>query len=450
MILRRTILKSAFAALALSVATPTLVQAEERTPVVATFSILGDMVKQIGGDHIALKTLVGHDGDAHVYQPTPADAKAVATAKVLFVNGLEFEGWIDRLVDASGFKGTRIVATKGIEPIPFEEGGDDDGHSDGHGGGEHAFEWAGVFELAAGTYKWSFAKVKGDYADPAMKMVILESGDIEASEETAEKLLKAKESVAKKDSGVLVANDKAYSLGFDQTKDMTVFSVEIKKDGKYTFFTEHMPFEFEANEHFFKDVAGKDVEPVAQEPDSGHHHHHGAFDPHAWQSIGNALIYVDNITDALAKADPGHAAIFKKNRDAYVAELKKLQAEITSTMKALPESSRTVVTSHDAFGYFAKQYGLTFEAPSGLSTESEASAADVAKLIEQMREKKITAVFVENITDNRLLEQIARETGASIGGTLYSDALSAPDGPAATYLDMMRHNAKMLSKALGS
>jgi len=159
---------------------------------------------------------------------------------------------------------------------------------------------------------------------------------------------------------------------------------------------------------------------------------------------------VDNITAALAKADPVNAAAFYGNREAYLAEIEALDAKIRAMLAKLPENKRTVVTSHDAFGYFAAGYGLRFEAPQGMSTESEASAADVAKMIRQIREQGISAVFVETITDNRLLEQIARETGATIGGTLYSDALSGADGPAATYLDMMRHNATTLSKSLGS
>ncbi|WP_420337213.1 metal ABC transporter solute-binding protein, Zn/Mn family [Roseibium sp.] len=519
---RRLILKSATALVALSLAGPTVAFADGHKRVVATFSILGDMVDRIGGDHIELTTLVGPDGDAHVYQPTPQDARAVSEADVLIINGLEFEGWLERLTEAANFDGELVVATRGIDAIPF-------GEDDHHGHGEHAFEWAGVFELAAGTYKWSFAKVDGDYADPAMKMVILESGDIEASEEMAEELLEAEASDAKSDGDVLVASDKAYTLNFDDSKDMTVFTVEIAKDGKYAFFTEHMPFEFEANEHFFKDVSANDVEPIAQEPDTGHDHahdhgghddhghdehaghdhekdhaghdhdhdkdhaghdhdhekehaehdhdkhdhddhakhddhedhadhaghdhhghDHGEFDPHAWQSVDNALVYVGNITSALAKVDPDHANIYQQNQAKYVAELEALDAEIDGLMEALPESGRTVVTPHDAFGYFAETYNLTFLAPVGLSTESEASAADVAKLITQIRDEGINAVFIESITDSRLLEQIANETGATIGGTLYSDALSGPDGPAGTYVDMMRHNAKTLSQALGS
>ena len=160
------------------------------------------------------------------------------------------------------------------------------------------------------------------------------------------------------------------------------------------------------------------------------------------------MIYVDNVTTALAKADPERASTFYRNRAAYVAEIEALDAEVRSLLAELPEGSRTIVTSHDAFQYFGRDYGLAFVAPQGLSTESEASAKDVVRLIELIRSQGIRAVFLENIADPRLLKRIADETGATIGGTLYPGALSGPEGPAPTYLDMMRHNAWTLAQAL--
>ena len=171
---------------------------------------------------------------------------------------------------------------------------------------------------------------------------------------------------------------------------------------------------------------------------------------HAWQSLDNAVIYANNIAAGLAQADPANASEYYTNRAAFVAEIVALKSDIDAMMAALPADKRTVVTPHDAFGYFAEAYDLTFEAPQGMSTESEVSAADVAALITQIRRESISAVFIESITDNRMMEQIANETGATIGGTLYSDALSGETGPASTYLDMMRHNATTLSDALGS
>ena len=343
---RRNLLISATAVFGFSLAAPAPTwSADAPIPVVATFSILGDMVKRIGGDRVAVTTLVGADGDAHVYQPTPADARAVSQAEILVFNGLAFEGWLDRLVEASGFGGVRVVATDGIEAIRLE---DDDHHDDDHADeDDHA--------------------AKEDHADED------DHGD------------------------------------------------------------EH--------EHAAKG-------DHADEDDHAHGHHHGAFDPHGWHSLANAVIYVDNITAALAKADPANASAYYESRAAYVAEIEALDAEIHKTFAGLPDDRRTVVTPHDAFGYYSEAYGLRFVAPQGLSTESEPSAGDVAALIRQIREEGIKAVFVETLTDQRLIEQIADETGASIGGTVYSDALSGPDGPASTYLDMMRHNSEMFAAAL--
>ncbi|MFM7335823.1 MAG: metal ABC transporter substrate-binding protein [Tabrizicola sp.] len=303
MITRRLLLASAAA---LAFAAPAF--AQERLNVIATFSILGDIVANVGGDRVKVTTLVGPDGDAHVFQPAPADAQAVASAKVVFVNGLGFEGWMDRLIASAEYNGPVVVASEGVTPRTF----DDDAHDAGQ---------------------------------------------------------------------------------------------------------------------------------------EGHDHEHGT-DPHAWQSVANAEIYTRNIAAGLAAADPAGAATYEANSAAYLAELATLDAEVKAAIAALPEDRRTIVTSHDAFGYFGAAYGMIFKAPQGISTESEASAADVAALITQIREDKIPAVFMEDISDPRLLDQIAAETGAKIGGTLYSDALSPADGPAATYLTMMRHNIGEFTAAL--
>ena len=370
---RRALLTSAAAGvLALSLAAPTVARSEGPMPVVATFSILGDMVKRIGGEHVAVTTLVGADGDTHVYQPTPADARAVSEATILVVNGLQFEGWLDRLIDASDFRGVRVVATEGVELIAFDDEHDDE-HDNGGGHEAHAEE----------------------------------AGHDHDHEEHAE----------------AATHDHDHDDDHDHEAHAEAATHDHDDD-----------HEHEAH----------------AEGDDHDHHHHGAFDPHAWQSLGNALAYVDSIAAALAQADPVNAADFHRNRAAYGAEIEALDAEIRELVAALPAERRTVVTSHDAFQYFGRDYGLTFLAPQGLSTESEASAKDVARLIERIRDEGISAVFVENITDPRLLEQIANETGAAIGGTLYPGALSGPNGPAPTYLDMMRHNATTLAQALAS
>ncbi len=315
MLTRRSFIISAIV-LAATLIAPGL-RAAELPKVVASFSILGDIVHEVGGNRIAITTLVGPDGDAHVYQPTPADARAVADARLVVVNGLGFEGWLDRLVSAAGYKGSIAVATEGLSAIKSEEDEDHDG--------DHA---------------------------------------------------------------------------------------------------------------------------KADDDEDHEHHRHGEFDPHAWQSIANVRICVANIVKALTSMDPVGAKTYESNAARYLAELDALDNEIRSAIATLPRDRRKVVTSHDAFGYFAHEYGIEFLAPVGMSTESEASAGDVAKLIRQIKNDHIYAVFVENISDRRLLDQIAKETDANIGGTLYSDALSSSDGPANTYLKMMRHNYRTLTGAL--
>jgi zinc/manganese transport system substrate-binding protein len=276
--------------------------AQEKLPVVATFSILGDFVQNVGGSRIALTTLVGPDGDAHVYSATPADAKKVADAKVVLTNGLGFEGWMERLVKASGSKATLVVATKGIKP---------------------------------------------------------------------------------------------------------------------------------------RAMAG------------GHGHSHET-DPHAWQSAANVKTYVANIRDALISADPAGKAEYEANAAVYLAKLDALEKDIRSAVASIPVERRKIITSHDAFSYFRAAYGVEFIAPQGVSTETEASARDVARIIRQIKAQKIPAVFLENVSDARLVRRISEETGAKIGGTLFSDALSGPQGSAPTYIDMMRHNLRQLTDALMS
>ncbi|MEM1372805.1 MAG: zinc ABC transporter substrate-binding protein [Pseudomonadota bacterium] len=396
---RRTLLKSATALVAASMLTPGAAWADEPIPVVATFSILGDMVARIGGEHIALTTLVGPGGDAHVYQPTPQAAAAVAGAEVLFINGLEFEGWLERLAEAASFDGELIEATVGVDAIEFGEHDEHDDHAE-HGHDDH--DDHGAEEVADDDHDHDHdhdeEKVADDHDD--------HDHDDHGAEEVA---------------------DDDHDHDHDHGEEKVADDDHDHDHGEEMASKEH-------DDHGHDDHAG---------------HDHGAFDPHAWQAIENAVIYVDNIAAGLAKVDPENASTYYANRAAYVAELEALETEIDAMMASIPEEKRTIVTSHDAFGYMGAHYGLTFEAPVGMSTESEASAADVAALITQIREEEISAVFVETITDNRLIEQIAAETGAVVGGTLYSDALSGPDGPASTYVDMMRHNAMTLSEALG-
>ena len=271
-------------------------RAQDRLNVVASFSILGDFVRNVGGERVSVTTLVGPDSDVHVYTPAPADAKKIADAKLLVINGLGLEGWLPRLVQSSGSKAAIVTATNGIAPL---------------------------------------------------------------------------------------------KLGSDA-------------------------------------------------------------DPHAWQSVANAKIYVTNIRDALVAADPADAEVFRANAQAYLAKLDALDREVREAIAQIPPARRKVISTHDAFGYFASAYGIEFIAPLGVSTESEASARDIAGIITQIKTAKIPAVFLENISDPRLIRRISAETGARVGGTLYSDSLTGEKGDAPTYIDMVRHNIKALTSALAN
>ncbi|HET6221821.1 MAG TPA: zinc ABC transporter substrate-binding protein [Dongiaceae bacterium] len=274
--------------------------AAEHPKIVASFSVLGDIVRQVAGDKAEVTTLVGPDGDAHTFEPTPADASKLAQADLVVVNGLGLESWMDRLLASAEYKGPIAVASEGITTRTMVE---------------------------------------------------------------------------------------------EQANNATPETVT---------------------------------------------------DPHAWQDLKNGQIYVRNVAAALAKADPANAAVYAANAKRYQAELAALDQEVRAEIGAVPESKRRVITSHDAFGYFGAAYGVEFLAPEGLSTEAEPSAGDLARLITQMKAEHIRALFVENITDPRLVETISRETGAPMGGALFSDALSPADGPAPTYTAMFKNNVPKL------
>jgi zinc/manganese transport system substrate-binding protein len=286
--------------------------------VVASFSILGDFAAAVGGEHIALTTIVGSDSDAHVYEPRPADAVALAAADVVLTNGLNYEGFLDRLIEASGTTASVVAVSDGIAVLA----GDHDHDHGEHGEDEH-------------------------------------DHDHEDHDE----------------------------------------------------------------------------------------HDHGADNPHAWQSVAAAKIYVANIAAAFCAADAAHCADYEANAAAYDAELTALDGDIRAAVDAIPEERRTVVVAHNAYQYFERDYGIHFLSPVGISTAAEASAADVATLVRQMRDEGAVAIFAENIADPRLVEQIAAEAGLSLGGTLYSDSLSGPDGEAPTYLAMMRANLAAITAA---
>jgi zinc/manganese transport system substrate-binding protein len=273
--------------------------AADKVPVMASFSILGDLVQVVGGDRVAVTTLVGPDEDAHVFEPKSADAKNLLQTKLLVTNGLGFEHWAQKLVKSAGYKGQTVVASQGIKSrtMPAEKG-----------------------------------------------------------------------------------------------KTET--------------------------------------------------------DPHAWQDPTNIALYVKNIAAALSKLDPSGASTYQANSVVYIKELEALDNESKAAFATIPANKRKVITSHDAFGYFGAHYAIRFLAPQGISTEAELSAKEVAQLIKQIQKEKIKAVFVENMSNPKLLAQLSKDAGVTVGAALYVDALTAPGGPADTYLKLMRHNVTQLAHGM--
>jgi zinc/manganese transport system substrate-binding protein len=281
--------------------------AAEPILVVASFSILADFVREVGGARVRIDTLVGPGQDAHLYQPAPADARRIAAARVVVLNGLGFEGWMTRLIRAANFQGTQVVASQGIRTLRAEHG-----HAHGHG------------------------------------------------------------------------------------------------------------------------------------------HSHGHTDPHLWQDPKRAQVMVRRIAAGLSAADPAGRPTHEANAARYNERLEALHTWVEAQFADIPRERRRIVTSHDAFAYYGERYGIDFLAAQGVTTRGEPSAQHIARLVQQLRRERITAIFIEGMANPRILEQVAAESGARIGGTLYSDALSAADGPAPTYEAMIRHNTNRIIEALAA
>jgi zinc/manganese transport system substrate-binding protein len=323
----------------------TVAIAHEKVKVISSFSVLGDIVQEIGGDKIALTTLVSENGDAHTFKPSPKDVRGISKADLIVTNGLGFEGWLPRLIEASHFKGQQVIASNGINLLE----GSHDEHADEKGSDDH----------------------HGDH----------------------------------KDHDAHHDEDK----GHDEHKD------EDKDHGAH------------------------------HDEDKGHH---DGIDPHAWHSISSIKIYARNIAKGLTDVDPQNSGYYATNLKTYLIKLKALDNDIAAMFNRVPATQRKVIVAHNAFAYFSRDYAINFYALQGTSTESEASAADITGVIDQIRDNNIKAIFIGNVTDNRLIKQISKDTQVTVAGKLYSDALSGKNEQASTYLQMMKYNATTIYNAI--
>jgi len=429
--------------------------ASDKIKVVATIFPTYDFTKQIGKDRVDAVKLLPPGVEAHGFEPRPKDVVTINKADVFVYTGEYMEPWAEDILDGVTNKELAVVdSSKGIELM-------DEADHVGHGGhgGEHAFEWAGSFVLPAGKYVWTFAKVDGAYADPAMKMVFVSTAEkgieaIEAQEEAAEKMLEMEDATPRGHGEMLSPNGKnAYKLTFDQNRDVTEFPIVIEEDGVYAFFTEHMPFEFEADEHFLKDSNRQDVEPVAQEPDAGdhhhHHHHHGGIDPHIWVDLAYAQQMVDTIAESLAQKDPENKNYYLTNAKEYNAKLAALDARFSETL-ANCKHDTIIYGGHFAFGYFAKRYNLGHESPyEGFAPNAEPSPKAIAELIDKVEASGIKVIYHEELLDPKVARTVSQETGVKLellhgAHNVSKDELKA----GVTYLDIMNENYDKLKVGL--
>ena len=377
---------------------------------VAVEPLTCDLVKSIALPSDEVTCLVDRKQDVHDLKITPRQAQLLNSADKVFTLGKEMTP------SMKNWEGKPQTVVIGVSAIDIDDHSDHGGHDDHDDHAEGSFEWAGKFQLSKGSYKWSFAKVGGEYADPAMKMVILESNDIESSEELAKELLGSKKSINKKNNGTLVASNKAYVLNFDQGKESTVFNVEIQEDGQYTFFTEHMPFEFEAEEHFFKDVSNIDVEPIAQVPDEGeghHHHAHGGLDPHVWHDPHNIIKMGEVVSKSLKKDISVFNRSDRKSINASFASvdstLEELDSWIVAQVSTIPESNRVIVSKHKAMEYYGDAFGFeTISLLDFLGDSSSLRPDNIQSTLKMLDEENVKAIFPEQIPASKLLKNLSR------------------------------------------
>jgi len=407
---------------------------------VAVEPLVCDLVKSIALPSDEVTCLVDRKQDVHDLKINPRQAQLLNSADKVFTLGKEMtpsmRNWESKkntvVVGVSAIDVDDHSDHEGHDDHSDHDGHDVDDHSDhgghddhsDHGGhddhAEGAFEWAGKFQLSKGSYKWSFAKVDGEYADPAMKMVILKSNDIEGSEDLAKELLGSRFSTRRNNNGTLTASNKAFVLNFDQRKESTVFNVEIKEDGQYTFFTEHMPFEFEANEHFFKDALNSDVEPIAQVPDEGeghHHHDHGGLDPHVWHDPHN-IIKMGNVINESLKKDASKRSIRKEINERFEKAdsiLEDLDSWIVEQVGSIPEENRVIVSKHKAMEYYGDAFGFeTISLLDFLGDSSSLRPENIKSVLKELKEDNVLALFPEQKPASKLLRNLSRQSSIPI------------------------------------
>lgn len=414
--------------------------------VVTTLFPQYDFAKIIGGDKVDVTLLLPPGIEAHAYEPKPSDITKINNADIFAYTGEFMEPWAHDIIESADKKGKVVDTSTGIKMME-----EDAEHE--HTEGEYSWEWAGIFDLEPGEYTWTFAKKDEKYADPKMKMAILPSESegaegIELTEKSAEKIF-ATNGTRKQDSETLIPNAN-YELIFDDTKKNTFFKIVIDQPGAYVFFTEHMPSEFEADEHFFKNKNNADVEAFAQEPETDAHddHHHGGVDPHIWLDFDNAKIMAENITKALTEVDPENAEYYRSNLKSYESKITELDNAYKNTLSVC-QTNTIVYGGHYAFGYMAKRYNLKYMSAQGFSPDAEPTAKDMIALVEQIKDNAIEYVFYEELSSPKIAETLANETKAKLLLLNGAHNLTKDDYESGvSFVSIMEENLKNLALGL--
>jgi ABC-type Zn uptake system ZnuABC Zn-binding protein ZnuA len=499
-------------------------QAQDPIRVVATYSILGDMVRNVGGDNIELTVLVGADSDSHTYEPTPQDAITLSEADIIFENGLEFESWFDELYEASGSTAVRVEVSTGIEPLEFEE---HDHEHEGEAGHDHEDEHEEVTDLSpwAGGHMSGYSVGIGAM-QPGFDAVLASTPEL-----TQENLIAYWEEGNRTDFATMSVVDNtvtftsadgteltcAYTLSGEHEvpqvpgEEWSIFETTDEACTTYRVLLLNPPHASEegAIPHFHMRYGSADTETVIDdmspwfpsiypagttadqilpmwvasarqlgiyvanvysvdiamteeemammsgeeeehEGEGEHDHEHGEYDPHIWHSVTNAKVMVENIRDGLSNVDAANIATYEANALVYMAQLDELQVLVEEKLAELPQENRILVTSHDTFGYFAREYNFeVLTVLESVSTEaSDPSAGQIAELVTEIQEEGVKAIFAENITNPDLLNTVAQEAGVVVAPTLYTDALGAEGTAGATYIEMMQYNITTIVDAL--
>lgn len=438
----------------------------EPPSVVATHSIIGDIVQNVAGEDFPMEMMVGAGEDPHVFEPAPADSATLSEADIVFENGLEFEPWIDDMFESSGSDAQRVALSEGIEPRESDhDHGDHEGedHADEHGddhGDEHSHEGEGHAH-ENGEHGDEHSHEGEDHAHEGEEHSDEAHADDHGGEVSCHGEgddfhcdgLPEGATCELGDDGEITCDGLPEGASCHETEeDFHCHGLEEEGHGDDEHGDEaHADEHGDEHSHESEDHGAEHADEAHADGHGDHGHEHGEFDPHIYFDPEQGATMTENVRDALVEADPDNADMYRENASAYIAELRETDEWISEQVESVPEENRMLVTTHDAFGYFTDKYG--FEVP-GVAIESftteaaDPAAGDIAELSDEIRSLGVPAIFPETTSNDAVMRQIADEAGVELADPIYSDALGEEGTGADTYIGMLRHNTTTIVDAL--